>query len=225
MTMGMAPQFYKNAKNFVQEKFAADLRWQMSRDHTSFSESDLLREGAWVILCCGFRESVVRHQFSYISLCFCDWDSAAAIVDQSKLCRETAAARFKNYRKLDAIVELANFIAREGFASLRYRIERSPVEALQEIPFIGPITTCHLAKNLGFAVAKPDRHLERLATSLGYADTHTMCGEISALSGDPVPVVDLVLWRYAEQQNAVVRPIDRREIPGQRGLTVPRIPR
>lgn len=203
MRITIAPQVYKNAKDFVLERFAADLRWQMSRDHTSFSESDLLREGAWVILCCGFRESVVRHQFSYISLCFCDWDSAIAIADKSNLCRETAAARFKNYRKLDAIVDLAKFIVREGFESLRYRIEQSPMEVLQEIPYIGPITTFHLAKNLGFAVAKPDRHLERLAISLGYADTRAMCKEISELSGDPVPVVDLVLWRYAEQQNAV----------------------
>jgi len=201
MTTGMAPQIYKNAKNFVLENFAADLQWQMSRDHTCFSESDLLREGAWVILCCGFRESIVRHQFSYISLCFCDWDSALAIVDKCELCKETAAARFNNYRKLDAIVELAKCIVREGFGVFRSRIDRSPMQALQKIPFIGPVTAFHLAKNLGFPVAKPDRHLERLAITLGFADTHAMCQEISELSGDPVPVVDLVLWRYAEQQN------------------------
>ena len=39
-----------------------------------FTESDLLREAAWVILCSGFREAVIRRMFDFISLCFCDWE-------------------------------------------------------------------------------------------------------------------------------------------------------
>jgi hypothetical protein len=34
--------------------------------------------------------------------------------------------------------------------------------------------------------------------ALGYLDVHDLCGSISAATGDPVKVVDVVLWRYAE---------------------------
>lgn len=51
----------------------------LSNRNLTFSESDLLGELAWVILCSGFRERVVRRIFGKISLCFFDWASAATI--------------------------------------------------------------------------------------------------------------------------------------------------
>jgi len=38
---------------------------------------------------------------------------------------------------------------------------------LQQLPFIGPVTAFHLAKNLGIEAVKPDRHLCRLSKLLG----------------------------------------------------------
>jgi len=54
-----------------------------------------------------------------------------------------------------------------------------------------------LAKNLGFRVAKPDRHLRRIAGTLGFPSVDALCDSIAAHVGDSQAVVDLVFWRYA----------------------------
>ena len=61
----------------------------------------------------------------------------------------------------------------------------------------GPITSVHLSKNIGLPLAKPDRHLVRLANDFGYESAEELCEQISSLVGDSVAVVDVVLWRYA----------------------------
>jgi hypothetical protein len=45
-------------------------------------------------------------------------------------------------------------------------------------------------------VAKPDRHLVRFAASQGFPDVHALCKVISEATGDPLRVVDVILWRF-----------------------------
>ena len=68
---------------------------------------------------------------------------------------------------------------------------------LKSLPYIGPVTCYHLAKNIGLQVAKPDRHLTRLANHTGYNDVQLFCEDISRQTGDSIPAVDIVLWRFA----------------------------
>lgn len=195
-------ELYKTAKQFVIDGgYSDELAWQDSLAFSSFSESDLLREAAWVILCSGFRETVVRRHFDFISLCFCDWESADVICRYAGHCRTTALTRFASERKIQAIITTAKHIQEIGFDEFKACILQAPIEALQTLPFIGEITSFHLAKNLGFSTAKPDRHLRRLASSLGYTDTAGLCRELSEHTGDSVQLVDLVLWRFAERQS------------------------
>jgi len=70
------------------------------------------------------------------------------------------------------------------------------LEFLETLPWIGPITKYHLARNIGIDVAKPDRHLVRIARCFGYDDVQKMCKDISEETGDRVGVVDVILWRY-----------------------------
>jgi hypothetical protein len=72
------------------------------------------------------------------------------------------------------------------------------LEYLQRLPHIGPITKYHLAKNLGMDVAKPDRHLVRIADDEG-TTVEQLCRQLSDETGDSVRVIDTVLWRAAEQ--------------------------
>ena len=46
-------------------------------------------------------------------------------------------------------------------------------------------------------VAKPDRHLKRIAQIFGYTDVQELCKEVSQSTGDKMSVVDLVFWRFA----------------------------
>jgi hypothetical protein len=167
-------------------------------------ESQFLREYAWVVLNSGFREAVVRQRFNYISLCFCDWESAESIAERGQLCIETALEVFRHRGKLEAIAFTAKRIASNGFSELSASLRLNPTLALQQFPYIGAITSLHLAKNLGAEVAKPDRHLVRLANRFGYSDPGTMCQDISIAIGDRVPVADLVLWRFEERHARTV---------------------
>jgi hypothetical protein len=60
----------------------------------------------------------------------------------------------------------------------RYRGEYAKLETLRELPWIGPVTAHHLAKNLGADTAKPDVHLERLARG-DRTTTHTLCRRLA----------------------------------------------
>src|ERR1700733_11428396 len=131
MTESRARELYKTAKQLViDEGYLGELDWQDSLAFSSFTESDLLREAAWVILCSGFRESVVRRHFDFISLCFCDWESADVICRYAGHCRATALTRFANERKIQAIITTANHIREMSFEEFKASILHAPIEAL-----------------------------------------------------------------------------------------------
>ena len=193
-------EYYKAAKRSVLDQgFGHEIEWQATRNPRQVTESEFLREAAWVVYCSGFREVVVRKYFDYISLCFCDWISAKSIFENGRECIYSAMFALANQKKHEAVVSIAKQIVGPTFEIFKEDLFADPVERLQRLPYIGPVTSLHLAKNLGFAVSKPDRHLARLNAVLGFKDVESMCLEISANTGDPVQVVDIVLWRYLER--------------------------
>lgn len=71
-----------------------------------------------------------------------------------------------------------------------------PVDYLEQLPYIGPRTKFHLARNIGVETVKPDRHLERLACTYGYEGSPlALCEAIRRHTGDRLGVIDVVLWR------------------------------
>ena len=192
-----ALKFYQSAAEFVcSGEFKSEVEWQRSAELCHFDEPTLLREAAWVVLCCGFSEAVVRRNFGYVSFCFCDWESAEAIVAAGRACFTSAMAVFHNEAKLRAILTIAEQINTCGFSAVKAGILADPISALRRFPFVGPVTAKHLAKNLGLDVAKPDRHLVRASARFGFRDPDRLCAAIAAVRSEPVKVVDLVIWRY-----------------------------
>jgi len=173
--------------------------WQRTRNLETVTEREFLCETAWVILCSGFRAAVIRQRFDHISLCFCDWESAEVIWRSRELCVSTAMGVFRHEQKMRAIAEVAAFVNREGFPSVLERLRSDALPTLQELPYIGPVTSMHLAKNLGCPMPKPDRHLVRLAQRLSCSSPFELCESVSTATGEPVSVVDVVFWRFMEQ--------------------------
>jgi hypothetical protein len=62
------------------------------------------------------------------------------------------------------------------------------------MPWIGPTTKYHLAKNFGVDVAKPDVHLQRLADLEGVT-AQALCERLAETSPYHTRTVDLLLWR------------------------------
>jgi len=185
--------------------FAAEIDWQEGQCLDVVSESEFLREAAWVILSAGMRETVVRNRFGKVTAAFLKWESAEAIVRRRDQCIRRALAAFGHPGKISAIGEVAVFVAEQGFDIWRDRLRFDGLNELQQLPFIGPITRYHLAKNLGLDVVKPDRHLVRMARAAGFDEPEAMCRVIAEVTGDRLGTVDVVLWRFATLERGYLK--------------------
>jgi hypothetical protein len=190
--------FYFKALRYVLDSgFQTEIEWYRTRTLDNVSETSFLREYTWVVLCSGFRESVVRKHFSYISLAFYDFESAELIAAEKQACVDIASLKFGNLRKLLAVATVAEKIRQDTFPRFWSELSVEPVVRLKQLPFIGSATSWHLAKNLGMSVAKPDRHLVDLAKLMGFSTTHELCMHVSHRTVESQSVVDTVLWRAA----------------------------
>ncbi|NMC59243.1 MAG: hypothetical protein GYA51_07670 [Candidatus Methanofastidiosa archaeon] len=207
---------YFSIKNYVIENgYAHEIEWQNDVCFDELDESSFLREIAWVILSSGMKESVIRNIFEKFSKCFFNWSSSELISKNKDECFFKALNHFNNKNKVSAIIFAAEKINTIGFRRFKNDIIDDPIEKLQEFPYIGPVTVYHLVKNIGLSYAKPDRHLKRIAKREGYCDVQLFCQQISKLTGDSIPVVDIVFWRFATITNdylTILSILDEKEI-------------
>jgi hypothetical protein len=154
-----------------------------------------VHEAAWVILCTGMSEAVVSRVFPRLLEQLSDL-SPEWLAAHPSTARKRALGIFGHEQKIDSILQIAERARVLGADGLRHRMD-DPEPFLRALPYIGPVTWRHLAKNLGAPVAKADRHLTRFAKAAGRPSVDNLCAEISSWMGDPVPVVDLVLWRWS----------------------------
>jgi hypothetical protein len=104
---------------------------------------------------------------------------------------------FANTRKAQSFLAGAKQIASEGFGSFKNRLRACGMDALEELPGIGPVTKKHLAKIIGLAdVAKDDRWLCRLVHLFGATDANELVTVVGNQFDDSKALTDLVLWRY-----------------------------
>ena len=193
---------YQFAKQIIcDEGYEEEIMWQSSLNFEQINENFFIKELAWVILSSGMKEQIIRGKFMKISECFFNWKSASKIVKNKKDCFRRAITVFNNPRKISAIIKSAEIIDKKGFEKIKEMIKNNPIDSLLIFPFIGNTTAYHLAKNIGICVAKPDRHLVRIANKEGFKDVQEFCQKISELSGDSIPVVDIVFWRFANLHN------------------------
>ena len=75
-----------------------------------------------------------------------------------------------------------------------FQAANAKLEFLESLPWIGPVTRYHLAKNLGADEAKPDVHMERLARR-DKTTTRTLCRRLARQTGYRVATIDSILWR------------------------------
>jgi hypothetical protein len=191
-------QAYVWVKQFViKQGYGDEVEWQANLQFGVFCESTFLREAAWVILSAGMRESVIRAKFPAITSAFRNWTSAADITNDQDGCRSRAIEAFGHIGKIDAIMEVARRTANVGFEQIKRSVRANGLPFLRTFPYLGPATASHLAKNLGMPVAKPDRHLMRIARAARSDSPESLCQYLSSRAGDPVCVVDIVLWRFA----------------------------
>ena len=189
---------YLDAKEYLLAcGYAPEIDWQDELDVDLMTETSFLREAAWVVLSAGMAERVVRSVFPYVTASFCDWSRASSIVNNSDQCRKSALRVFRHEGKVDAILEIARRVDVLGFTEVYARVIQGGPEFLATFPYIGEVTSLHLAKNLGLDVAKPDRHLTRVSAALGFSSPADLCSHLAEELAEKRAVVDLVIWRFA----------------------------
>jgi hypothetical protein len=181
----------------IEHGFASEIDWQDSLSIEDITETDFLREGAWVILSSGMRESVIRSKFPAFSEAFYHWDSAMLILSNRARCRKNALSVFRHTRKIEAVISMAEQVGQSGFEFVLNRLRDDDVAYLQTFSYLGPATSYHLAKNIGLDVVKPDRHLVRVTKASGFKTPSDLCQTIADAVGEKLAVVDLVIWRFA----------------------------
>ncbi len=196
-SMTLAETYLTAREAVIAAGYGAEIDWQESRSLVALSESDFLKEFAWVVLSSGMKEAVVRRLFPRISQAFLEWRSSAAIVSRWRSCQRRAIRVFNHQPKIDAVLSTAKRVTNLGFLAFRNQIKREGVDFIRTLSFMGPATSYHLAKNIGLDVVKPDRHLVRIAESAGGFSPNDLCEMIAYQTGDKVSVIDIVLWRYA----------------------------
>lgn len=202
-------RYYLEAKRTVLDAgFGSEVVWQSSRRMADVDEREFLSEAAWVIMSSGLSERAVRSSFLHVSKAFRDFTSSADICRHQELWCAEALRHFAHRGKIFGIARCAQIVHEAGFEAFAADLSRDPLATLRAIPYLGTVTSRHLAKNLGLLISKPDRHLVRTAEALGHS-VEDLCAIVGRSVGDAINVVDLVLWRYAVLRGSGVLGISR----------------
>lgn len=171
-------ELYKKAKNeLINSSYKDEIDFIQKINFNEQTEDDFFREYIYVICNSGMKNQVAEKIFS-------DY-------------MENGIVAIKHPLKMKAILEAEDHY-KEWFKTLKIRVDHnSELEFLESLPHIGKITKYHLARNLGIDVAKPDRHMMRIARSFGYEDPMHMCIDIHSVDNEfRIGTIDVILWRY-----------------------------
>lgn len=172
--------------------------WRSERPENR-TDSDLLAEYAWVVVSCGMTAHVTGRLWPRLTSAFRGWNPAAVAASPLDVQVE-ALSVLKHPRKIGAILSLADSLDRQP--GQMQRLAGMPTsEALawmQTLPWVGPVSRYHLARNLGWDVVVRSGPVVRLAACLGCTPDE-LVHETAARVGERIRVVDLVLWNWAHQ--------------------------
>lgn len=191
-------RYYFAAHDEVIDKgYRSEILWQDSLDIHSVNTQTFYSEYAWVVLSSGMNEIVVRRVFPPLSEEFENWNDPLRISQEPNRYVRAGLSIFNHTGKIEALVWMAGYLASISLEDELNEIKMSGADVIRNYPYMGPATSLHFAKNIGVSVAKPDRHLVRIAEFLGYASPEKLCKTISDTIGEKESIIDLILWRYA----------------------------
>lgn len=156
----------------------ADIEWAESLFLPTSAEQ-FAAETIYVICNSGMKNTIARQIYDRVMPCVRGGSSALDA--------------FKHKGKALAIDEIWNH--REFlFGKFRDLKPEFRLDFLASLPWIGPVTKYHLAKNFGVDCCKPDVHLMRLAK---HAKTTPdgLCRALAAQTRYRIATVDTILWR------------------------------
>ena len=175
----MTPETYTQLKNAIVERgYERDIEWAKTVTAPRSAE-DFALEIIFVICNSGMKAQIARPIYE-------------RIVD-ALLSGRPAKDAFGHPGKSGAIQSI--WTNRLQLFWL-YEFASDKLAFIETLPWIGPITKFHVAKNFGVDCCKPDRHLVRIAKQFN-TTPDALCAQLAAATGDRIGLVDLVIWRAA----------------------------
>ena len=161
--------------------YSSEIDWAESIKKCSTREQ-FFSEYVWVVLNSGMKNQVAEKVWQRIKEA---WEKGLPTSSAFKHTGKVAA--------IDYVAANLDLLWRNWTKANRLGTDHA-LDFLESLPWIGPITKYHLAKNYGVDVAKPDRHLQRVAAWTNETP-QGLCERIARETGDRVATVDLVIWR------------------------------
>lgn len=158
------------------DQAAADIEWAENLGPPTHAD-DFALETLFVICNSGMKSTVARGIFERCRAALLAGKPVIEVFGH----QGKAAAMERIWRDREAL--LAGYLA-----------AADKLAFCESLPWVGPITRYHLAKNFGADVAKPDVHLQRLA-DLERCTAQALCERLAAAIGLRVATVDTLIWR------------------------------
>jgi len=173
-------------------------QWRLERPENR-TDQDLLAEYAWVVVSCGMTAHVTSRLWPGLTAAFRNWDPPAAAAS-ARDAQIEALSILKHPRKISAILAMADSLARQPGQMTRLAALPVPeaLAFLQTLPWVGPTSRFHLARNLGWDVVVQTGPVPRLAAFLE-TTADELVRQTAAEVGERIRVVDLVLWNWGHQ--------------------------
>ena len=169
------------------------------------SEEFFFRNYLWCVYVSGFSAKAVTANYDKLLVAHNLVDERGKFVPSEKASPPDKDQDFKiwrNHAKFNALFKTRKETT-EGWMPFRKRYldARDPL-AIQNIAFMGPALSMHLARTLGAVqLVKPDVHLVRLAKNFGFYTAHDLCvgarESCLRMADWPLGKVDLLLWYAA----------------------------
>jgi hypothetical protein len=154
-------------------------------------------EYIWCVYAGGFSARVLAMKWPELSDAYGDWGGLTSAQRERVLAIIRRPDKFEACLKVAQMMQGGQRLHPESWWGGFKAVYLSTPKRMQGLPFIGPVTSYHLARNLGHEAVKPDLHLVRLAAHYGFHTPLDLCTFLAEQRGERVGVIDLVLFHAA----------------------------
>lgn len=195
--------YYCHAEKMCEDLYAKELEYFRGLKLEDITLEIFWSEYIWCVYVSGFRASTISEKFDDLKAIYDD-PLELATQNPGEIWDNGVKNVFANEQKFISIYKTAcilwKYHQKYKGSSWFYYFKKdylSNIDDMIKLPYIGPVTSYHLARNVGFDAVKPDVHLVRLSDFFSYKDPQTMCLLLSKKYKERLGVVDLILWYAA----------------------------
>ncbi len=183
--------YFRQSVEYVR-KIGFDTKWVRTIDPDVIKPQVFFKEYIWVVYACNFEVAILEQRRKNLYQAYGHY----RILKEDK--KDAVLAVIHNIPKWNAVLDTARKMQLLGWHDFKDAY-LSSINSMTALKFIKDVIKFHLARNLGFDVAKPDRWMTRIADYFDYDSVKQMCQYLSEKYGLPVKEVDLILWKYASE--------------------------